>query len=158
MTRTAQTLAIVAGLMLVPAAAQAGGFGFNLDIGGRKSHVGVGVHVGDHVGVGVHVARPHLVAVTRQVYVPPEYAVVSERVWVPTTETVIRDVPVYDAMGRIVAYRQEPEVVHGGYWTTVQKQVLIRDGYYRRTVTGDIHRRHPAVSVGAQRSVVRRAW
>lgn len=158
MTRTIKTLTVLAALAMAPATAWAGDFGFNLDIGGREGHVGVGVHVGDQVGVGVYVGRAQPVAVSRQGYIPPEYAVVTERVWVPTTQTVIREVPVYDAYGQVVAYRQEPQIVQSGYWTTVQKQVLIRQGYFRRTAIGNPHRRYPAVNVSAHAGGHRQAW
>ncbi len=136
----------------MPASTMAGDFNFRLDIGGRKGHVGVGVHAGDHVGVGVHVGRARPVAVTRTVYVPAEYALVSERVWVPTTQTVYREVPVLDANGQVVAYRQEPQVIESGYWTTVQKQVLVREGYTKVVEHG---RRYPARGVHTR--VVRHA-
>jgi len=117
MTRlTTAKAMVVMTFLAAPAMAGDFGFSFNFAKGGKHDNgIGIGLRFGN---VGVQPIR-----LTR---LPVAYTTVTERVWVPTTETVYRDVPVKDAWGKVVEYRREATVVQGGYWQTVERQVPVR--------------------------------
>lgn len=69
-----------------------------------------GTTVGGFVQIG-EARRPQMVAAP----------VVTERVWVSTPRVEIREVPVLDPRGRVVAYRQEREVIADGHWEIVTR-------------------------------------
>ncbi len=86
---------------------------------GGRDGVAVGgfVRIGDPAPQPVVVAPP--AAVVQPVVVPPP--VIVERVWVSTPRIVYREVPVIDACGRVIAYRQEREVIPDGHWETITR-------------------------------------
>lgn len=149
---------VVAGFMSAATPVWADGFGFNFSYLGGHRHrhgVNVGVMIGRPapligpapviapapvvvppapVVVTPPVVVSPIIVQTRPVWVPPVYRTVSERVWVPTTTTTYRDVPVIDRYGNVVSYRREAHTVPSGYWSVVQRQVLVRAGYWTTTV------------------------
>jgi hypothetical protein len=119
-------------LLTTTGTALAGGFNFDLGIftGNHETNVGVSTgHHGTSVGVSINAGRPRPVVVAR-----PVTRTVIEHVWVPTTETVYRDVPVLDALGQVIAYKREASVVHGGYYEEVHKKMIFHPGGRRRIV------------------------
>ncbi len=144
-------ISVLSVVMAASAPAMAGdfGFAFNFFKGGRHHHgVNVGVVVGRPAVVApapvvvapapVVVAPPPVVAVpvvpVRPVYVPPVYTTVAERVWVPTVQTLYRDVPILDVCGRVIGYRREPYTVTSGHWSVVHRRVIAREGYWTTAV------------------------
>ncbi|UCD29638.1 MAG: hypothetical protein JSV03_03925 [Planctomycetota bacterium] len=119
--------------------ATAGNFNLLLNINGNGRH-------GGNLTLGIGTARRQPIVV-RRVWVAPVYKTVIERVWVPTVQTVYRDVPVTNIFGQVISYRREPYTIESGYWTVVQKQVLVRDGYW--TTTPISPRLNPAVATVA---------
>lgn len=95
---------------------------------GDGTRIGAFVHIGDRPAVAVRpvpVVRP-VVVVPRPVIVAPvpAPAVVVERVWVEVPRVVVRQVPVLDVAGRVVAYREVQETVMEGHWETVTRPVV----------------------------------
>lgn len=143
MTRKAMTM--VAGLagglaMAMPAAA--GDFSLNLG-------VGVGRH-GTQVGLGIQTGHTQPVAVAPAIRIAPAaplYRVVTERVWIPVIEARYRDVPVVDALGRVIAYRREAYTVQSGYWKEIRRQVPVQAGCMTVVASGGCVGR-PAVGIG----------
>jgi hypothetical protein len=106
-------------LLAAPAApAMADGF----SIGGLFAS---GKHGGTVIGgfLRISAPRPAVVAapvvVTRPVIAPAP--VIVERVWVSTPRTECRQVPVIDAWGRVIAYRQECVTIPDGHWETITR-------------------------------------
>lgn len=116
MTRQVMNAMAWIGILTGPAAA--GDFSFSFGLLTSNQH-------GNRVTLGIEVNRPEL-RPAPVIHIPATYATVSERIWVPTTETVYRDLPVLDGCGNTIAYRREAQVVQSGYWETVQRQVLVR--------------------------------
>ena len=134
----------LAGLMAAGAPAKAGDFALTIDIEGRH-----GNHLGLTIGNGcitpvitcpVPVAQP-----VERVWVAPVYRDVIERVWVPTTETQYRDVPVVDTWGNVIAYRREAYTVASGYWQDVTRRELVREGYWQTIYPAESHKRYYGV-------------
>ena len=133
-----QTTAML--IMLATAApTMAGDFSFLLNLAGNGRH-------GGNLALGISTARPQPVVVKR-IWVAPVYKTVIERVWIPTTQTAYRDVPVTNIFGRVISYRREAYTIESGYWTEVHKRVLVRPGYWTTTPTGS--RLQPAVATVA---------
>ena len=67
---------------------------------------------------------------TREVWVPPLY---EERVVEVRIPAVVRtrEVPIYDAHGRIVGFKEVPEVVRPARLERHVERVLFREGYYK---------------------------
>jgi hypothetical protein len=145
-------VSVLATVMATSIPAMAGDFGFAFSFSKHRHHrhgVDVGVVIGRPrvalpapVLVPAPVIAPAPVPVVpvvpvRPILVPPVYTTVAERVWVPTVQTHFRDVPVYDICGRIVSYRREPYTVSSGYWTVVQKRVMVRERYWTTAVDTD---------------------
>lgn len=109
MTRIIQTAALVAGISLTAGHAAAQQFALNLGINSSS---------GRAVGVGVHVGQPAVVVpVAHPVPVPVAAPVpVCQKIWVPTTETVTRTVPIIGPCGTVIGHRTETEVINGGHW------------------------------------------
>jgi hypothetical protein len=128
------------GLLAGPAAA--GDFSFSFGL--HKTN-----HHGRQVALGIQVNRPE-VRPAPVLHVPATYRTVSERIWVPTTETVYRDVPVLDTWGNTIAYRRETQVIQSGYWKTIQRQVLVRPAHTVVLTPGG-HRKHRVMAVAHSR-------
>ena len=109
---------------------------FSISFGLHKSH-----HHGKQVSLGIQINRP-VARPAQVVRVPATYRIVSERLWVPTTQTVYRDVPVIDTFGHTIAYRREATLVQSGYWKTVQRQVLVRPAHTVVVTTGGYRKLH----------------
>jgi len=95
---------------------------------GDGTRIGGFVHIGDRPAVAVRpvpVVRPAVV-VPRPVIVAPVAApaVVVERVWVEVPRVIVRQVPVLDVAGRLVAYREVQETVMEGHWEMVARPVV----------------------------------
>ncbi len=170
MTRTLTTAMVGMGLMAMPA--MAGGFNFGLGINTGSTRVGVGVNVNEHTGVGVGVdvgpavpafaapvaVQPVVVAPPHRAWVPAVTQVVVERVWVPAVQTLYRDVPVTDVFGNVISYRREAYTVDNGCWQTVQRPVVVQEGYWRNA-TAIRGRGYPSVrSRGAALAGVQRGF
>ena len=140
MTRHMMNAMAWIGLLAGPAAAGDFSFSFGLS----KSH-----HLGQQVALGFHINRPE-VRLTPVVHVPATYRTIRERLWVPTTETIYRDVPVLDSWGNTIAYRREAQLIQSGYWKTVHRQVLVRPAHTAVVAPGG-HRRHRAMTVAYSR-------
>lgn len=98
-------------------------------------------HHGKQVALGIQINRP-VARPAQVVRVPATYRTVSERIWVPTTQTVYRDVPVIDTFGHTIAYRREATLVQSGYWKTVQRQVLVRPAHNAVVTAGGNRKLH----------------
>jgi hypothetical protein len=87
--------------------------------------VATGGHGGTVVGGFLRIGepRPQVVAppvvIPGPVVVPPP--VIVERVWVSTPRIECRQVPVIDAWGRVIAYREERVTIPDGHWETVTR-------------------------------------
>lgn len=168
----------LAGMLATAMPAAAGNFGLNLGLstGRHGTRVGVGVGVsrhgthvgvgvghgrhGTHVGVGVGVGHVRSAigvgtampmgrfAPVQRVWVAPVYNTVIERVWVPTTETRFRDVPIVNAHGQVIEYRREAYTVATGHWQGVQRQVLVREGYWMATARPAHLKKHHSTVLG----------
>lgn len=103
--------------------ALAGEFNFQLLINRLNHH-------GQSFALGISTATPQPVVTVQRIWIDPVYETVVERVWVPTVQTAYRDVPVTNFFGQIISYRREAYNIESGYWTEVQKQVLVRPGYW----------------------------
>ena len=68
---------------------------------------------------------------TREVWVPPVY---EERVVEVEIPAVVRtrEVPIYDAHGRIVGFKEVTEVVRPARLERQVERVLVREGYHKR--------------------------
>ncbi len=89
-------------------------------------HFDLGLSTGHHgtsVGVSINAGHHQTIIVRR-----PVIRTLVEHVWVPTTQTVYRDVPVLDARGQTIAYKREATVIHGGYYQEVHKKILVHPG------------------------------
>lgn len=102
------------GLMTVGAAATPAWAG-DFSIGGFFT---TGGHGGTAIGVQLDFGWPApIVAPTvAPVFVQPP--VRTERIWVPEYRIEYRQVPIVDAWGRIIAYREEQVQVDCGHWVT----------------------------------------
>ena len=123
----------VAWIGILAGPAVAGDFSFSFGL--HKSN-----HHGKQVALGIHINRP-VIRPGQVIHVPATYQTVSERIWVPTTETVYRDVPVLDTFGNTIAYHREATLVQSGYWKMVERQVLVRPAH-TKVVTALGHHRH----------------
>ena len=122
-TKMTKTMMVILTTMATATPAMAGDFGLLLNINRNSGHA-------PGVSLGISIGR-HLPAVpVKRIWVAPVYETVIERVWIPTVQTAYRDVPVTNLFGRVISYRREPYTIESGYWTEIQKQVLVRRGYW----------------------------
>jgi len=113
---------LICGVALVAAsAAPAMAEGFS--IGGLFA---TGRHGGTVIGGFLRVGEPRPVVVAAPVVVPRPVVVapppiIVERVWVSTPRVECRQVPVIDAWGRVIAYREECVTIPDGHWETITR-------------------------------------
>ncbi|HSW45842.1 MAG TPA: hypothetical protein VLM89_09750 [Phycisphaerae bacterium] len=99
----------------VPVAAGEFGFGLKYNEGRGGTSIGLGFSWSD---------RP---VMARPMVAQP---VVAKPVWGPVVWQTYRDVPVFDACGRVVSYRREPVLVQTGRWVSAPAPLPCNGGSY----------------------------
>ena len=149
-TKMTKKMMVILTTMATATPAMAGDFSFMLNLAGNGRH-------GGNLALGFSTARPRPVVVQR-VWIAPVYSTVIERVWVPTVETAYRDVPVTNIFGRVISYRREAYTSESGYWTEVQKRVLVRAGYWTTSpIRPRLRSTIATTAVGRRPAIINRA-